>query len=259
MDQNRILGGALGISLALCAVAFGSAVFFHQEVTMLRGQVAEYENEQPQKAVQIPQPSARPTVSSASVDSEEMKALNAYIDKLEKDNHTLRGEVNRLTQENAQNMRQGPRQQRQPRQSLAEIKENNPELYERIRQRQEQMRQRTNNRCEFFDKLDTSRMTAEQQGTISAYRNLLGEIANLQAEENVDMRSMWQLNRELNQMRNNVRGILIENLSSQLGADAQALATGLAEIDTMIGANQFNRGPGGPGGFGAPGGPPPMR
>ncbi len=262
MDRQSIYGLCIVI-LALCtACAFGTAVWFYQENTQLREQLAEVEEGASSPATMTPavaEVSMRPAVSSDT--NEEIAALNAYIDKLETANNAYKKQLesigNQRTDDRGRNRRRPP--------NLEELKESNPEEYERIQARMEQHRKRAEERRqrrdEYLNNLDTSMLSEDQRTAIKDYQESLKELE--QAMENArqgggdNREDMRELFGRVNNMRNSVREALYDQLSAQLGTDSDALTDGIARINEIVGTQGgFGGGPGG--GFGGgPGAPPP--
>jgi DNA repair exonuclease SbcCD ATPase subunit len=253
MDRQSIYGICI-IILALCtACAFGTAVWYYQENTQLRQQIADSEST---TAVSLPTPvaevSMRPAVASDA--SEEVAALNAYIDKLEAANNAYKKQLESVGKQRANN--RGDRR-RPP--NLEELKESNPEEYERIQARMEEHRkrdeERRQRRDDYLSNLDTSMLDDDQRAVIKDYQDSLKELeqAMSSGENRENMRELFG---RVNSMRNSVREALYDQLSAQLGTDSESLTEGISRINEIVGGQG---GPGGgPGGFGGgPGGPPP--
>lgn len=262
MDKQSIYGLCI-IILALCtACAFGTAVWYYQENTELRELLSEVEegasspaNMSPTSAVEAP---LRPAVSSDT--NAEIAALNAYIDKLETANNAYKKQLESIGNQRSDD--RGRNRRRPP--NLDELKESNPEEYERIQARMDAHRKRMDDRRQrrddYLNNLDTSMLSEEQRATIKDYQDGLKELE--QAMENArqgggdnreDMRELFS---RVNSMRNSVREALYDQLSAQLGTDSDALTEGITRINEVVGT-QGGPGGGPGGGFGGgPGGPP---
>jgi len=248
MDRNRILVSLLTLFVVLTIGSFGSAIYFYNEKETLRSQLDDMEAT-PVKAAVESTPRVVVESSSRPEDSRDVEALNAYIDKLEKEKAALAAQVERGSQDNGRG-----RRNRGQRMNLEQLKESNPEEYKRImsfrEEMQKRMDERSSKRKAYFAALDTSRMNSEQKSTLEDYQTLLEEMDNARNNPNGDRREMFQMMRDANEMRTSVQAILLEQLGNKLGTDGSSLATGVNEILDITGGM-------GPGGMGPGGGMPP--
>ena len=165
MEQNQLLKVALVIVSVLAIGSFGGAIYFNQDRAALQAQLAELAShsssgDAPELArPQLTLESSRP---AATGDSEELQSLNAYIDKLESENASLKQRLEQAQANSESQMRRNERRERNrdPRQRMEELRENNPEEYARIQQRMEDMRtqmeQRQQKVTDYLAHLDTS-------------------------------------------------------------------------------------------------------
>ncbi|GEM_PF-4364733 len=262
MDRSKILITVLVLVSLFGLGSFGAAVYFFQDRAALQQQLADAG----EASVSIPSELPRPDLSALQAsgdDSEAVQALNAYIDKLEKENAAYKKQLEEAVAENSRGGR-GNRERRNGPPNMEELKETNPEQYARFQEMRQRMEQRMQEfrekRDSYFANLDTSRLSAEQRNTLKDYQNLVAEMEErMQNPENRgDMR---ELGREMMEMRGEVQNILFDELGSRIGADGTALSDGVQEIMSVMGGGMgggpggFGGGPGGPGGFGGgPGG-----
>ncbi len=220
------------------AGSFGAAIYFWQDGRSLQAQVEELTLREDDTPTTITaKPAAIPVSASAdqSVSAEELKNLNAYIDKLESENSRLKqlltDSINSDSQGGERNgQRRGNRGRGRP--NLEELKESNPEEYARIQKRMEDMRkrmeERANKRNAFLASVDTSRMTATQKSAIADYQSLLAEMEELR--QNGDFRGSRELGREVMRLQGTVQTALLENLGSSLGSNGEDFANQVMEI-----------------------------
>lgn len=248
MERNRVYLLALFLMAVFTSAAFGAAVWYCNEAAQLRrllaetdtGDVAAVASEAPVASLSVPSANGGET-------QYEIAALNAYIDKLEAANQALKEQL-----QSAGNGGDGNRRRRDRVGRLEELKEKDPEAYERITRRMEEQKQRMEEReqrrREYIASLDTSMLSTQQNTMLKAYQELLEEGVRLRQGDGgtspEDMRDYW---RRMSQMRPAVQDILFEQLSSQLGTDRETLVEGVQQIMEATG----------PGGFGGP--PPPPR
>lgn len=260
MSQNALLKVLTAVAVIAAFISFGSAIYLVNDNASLKQQLADSSGAQP--GIQLEQPVIpRPVVKTTEENSEELAALNAYIDRLEAENQNLKQQL-----ANSQQARPGRQnRQRGPRMDMEQMKESDPERYERImsfrENMQKAMQERAQRRNDYFASLDTSKLSAEQRSTLSDYQTLLGEVETTMANGG-DFRDMREAGMELWRMRGDVQNILVENLGAQLGADGENLKQGLQQISEITGGfgNPFQGLPqmggfgGGPGGRGGRGG-----
>ena len=260
MEQNQLLKVALVIVSVLAIGSFGGAIYFNQDRAALQAQLAELASQSssgdaPELArPQLTLESSRPATSG---DSEELASLNAYIDKLESENAGLKQQLETAqTRSDSQERRNARRDRnRDPRARLEELKESNPEEYERIQQRMQEMRtqmeQRQQKVTDYLANLDTSKLSRSQRETLQDYQAVRAEMQEAMADpENMDRDEMRELGREMFEMAGSVREILYEQLASQLGTDAASLSENIEVIQNATGFGGMGGGPGGPGGPG---------
>jgi hypothetical protein len=263
MSQNALLKVLTAVAVIAALISFGSAIYLVNDNASLKQQLADSSGAQ--HGIQLEQPAIpRPVVKTTEENSEELAALNAYIDRLEAENQNLKQQL-----ANSQQARPGRQnRQRGPRMDMEQMKESDPERYERImsfrENMQKAMQERAQRRNDYFASLDTSKLSAEQRSTLSDYQTLLGEVETTMTNGG-DFRDMREAGMELWRMRGDVQNILVENLGAQLGADGETLKQGLQQISEITGGfgnpfqglpqmGGFGGGPGGPGGRGGRGG-----
>lgn len=257
MNINRLLASLTALAILLAAVAFGSAIYFSRINDSLRLQLEAMEDESPVQIATIQTPEPEKPASDASEDAQkEIDGLNAYIDKLERENAAFRQQLMMTANDNGRSGNDGrPGGGRHQRQSLEELKESNPEAYERIqeaRQRmQEEVELRRKRMDEYFASLDTSKLTGEQQATISDFQNAVQEIRE-GMQDGPPSPELRESFRQVMELRDEVQDILLQELGSRLGTDATALSEGVQEVLSIMGAA-------GPGVGFRPGPPPPGR
>lgn len=262
MEQDKLLKVILVVVAVFAIGSFGGAMYFHQDRAALQAQLDELAGKTTSAKVaegmtrpQITLESSRP---ASTGDSEEIQSLNAYIDKLENENASLKQQLERAQQQSESTDRRNARRERNrdPRQRMEELRETNPEEYERIQQRMSEMRAQMEERQQkvndYLASLDTSKLSRSQRETLQDYQAVRAEMQVAMADpENMDRDEMRELGREMFEMSQSVREILYEQLAGQLGTDAASLTE---NIDMIQSATGFGGGPGGPGGRG-PGGP----
>ena len=258
MNINRLLASLTALAILLAAVAFGSAIYFSRINDSLRLQLEAMEDQSPVQIATIQTPEPEKPASEASEDAQkEIDGLNAYIDRLERENAAFRQQLMMTANDNGRSGNDGrPGDgRRHQRQSLEELKESNPEAYERIqeaRQRmQEEVELRRKRMDEYFASLDTSKLTGEQQATISDFQNAVQEIRE-GMQDGPPSPELRESFRQVMELRDEVQDILLQELGSRLGTDATALSEGVQEVLSIMGAA-------GPGGGFRPGPPPPGR
>ena len=233
MSNNTLLKVLCVVAVAAALVAFGCTMYLINDNASLKEQLASSMNSAPEVKSMAPA-MPRPVVSAKDGKSEEIAALNAYIDRLEAENKNLKQQ---LAQAPAPGQRRGPGG-RGGRPNLEELKETNPERYEQIQRHREAMQaalqERAQRRSDYFANLDTSKLSAEQKSTLSDYQTLLADVENTIATGG-DFRSLRESGMELFRMRGEVQNILVENLGTQLGADNEALQQGLQQISEITG------------------------
>lgn len=259
MEQNTFLKVALVVMALLAIGSFGGAIYFKQDRAALQSQLDELASQAGVAPVEVARPqitleSSRPAVDG---DSDELQSLNAYIDKLESENASLKQQLEVAQNRSASDERRANRRERNrdPRARLEELKETNPEEYERIQNRMQEMRAQMEERqqrvTDYLANLDTSKLSRRQRETIQDYQAVRAEIQEAMADpENMDRDEMRELGREMFEMAGSVREILYEQLAGQLGTDAASLVENIEVIQNATGFG----GMGGPG-MGGPGGP----
>ena len=262
MEQNQLLKVALVVVSLLAIGSFGGAIYFNQDRAALQAQLSELASKEPSVSEPLVRPqltleSSRP---AATGDSEELQSLNAYIDKLESENASLKQRLEQTQANSESQMRRNERRERNrdPRQRMEELRENNPEEYARIQQRMEDMRtqmeQRQQKVTDYLANLDTSKLSRSQRETLQDYQAVRAEMQAAFADpENMNRDEMRELGREMFEMAGSVREILYEQLAGQLGTDATNLAESIEVIQNATGFGGMGGGPGGFGGRG-PGG-----
>lgn len=258
MNINRLLASLTALAILLAAVAFGSAIYFSRINDSLRLQLEAMEDESPVQIATIQTPEPEKPAPDASEDAQkEIDGLNAYIDKLERENAAFRQQLIMTANDNGRSGSDGRPGggRRHQRQSLEELKESNPEAYERIqeaRQRmQEEVELRRKRMDEYFASLDTSKLTGEQQATISDFQNAVQEIRE-GMQDGPPSPELRESFRQVMELRDEVQDILLQELGSRLGTDATELSEGVQGVLSIMGAA-------GPGGGFRPGPPPPGR
>ncbi|MBQ4480672.1 MAG: hypothetical protein II943_08545 [Victivallales bacterium] len=251
--------------------ALGGAMYYRQDCQALQAQLDELAGKT--SGGKITEELVRPLVTVASSrpattgDSEELQSLNAYIDKLESENASLKQQLEQAQNRSESEQRRNARRERNrdPRQRMEELRETNPEEYERIQSRMAEMRtqmeQRQQQVTDYLANLDTSRLSRSQRETLQDFQAVRAEIQEAMADpENMDRDEMRELGREMFELAGPVRDILYEQLAGQLGTDAAGLAESIEVIQNATGFGGMGgpggfggRGPGGRGGFGGSG------
>ena len=94
MNINRLLASLTALAILLAAVAFGSAIYFSRINDSLRLQLEAMEDESPVQIATIQTSEPEKPSSDASEDAQkEIDGLNAYIDKLERENAAFRQQL----------------------------------------------------------------------------------------------------------------------------------------------------------------------
>lgn len=253
MNINRLLASLTALAILLAAVAFGSAIYFSRINDSLRLQLEAMEDESPVQIATIQTPEPEKPASDASEDAQkEIDGLNAYIDRLERENAAFRQQLMMTANDsNRQEFGGGRRRIRSP----EELKESDPDTYDRIqegrRRMQEEADRRVNMMNDYFANLDTTKLTGEQQATISDFQNAVQEIRE-GMQDGPPSPELRESFRQVMELRDEVQDILLQELGSRLGTDATALSEGVQEVLSIMGAA-------GPGGGFRPGPPPPGR
>ncbi len=246
MERTRLLGALVALlALFSCATLLSSLICYR----LYQGVQAELDQER-----SLPPPSegkrlveeapVSPLVGQRMEASEEIQGLTEYVEKLERENRNLRQQLAQQSQRRAEEgASSGGRRRRDFRGgsfSMEELKERDPEAYERFQQmsqEREQRRQEQRERREdYLSSVDTRRLTAQQQETLKEYQELL---ASLEEEGLPRGAGRGEQFREMMEMRNEVQEILLEDLGNRLGTDSASLAEGVQEIMSVLG------GPGG--------------
>ena len=94
MNINRLLASLTALAILLAAVAFGSAIYFSRINDSLRLQLEAMEDESPVQIATIQTSEPEKPAPDASEDArKEIDGLNAYIDKLERENAAFRQQL----------------------------------------------------------------------------------------------------------------------------------------------------------------------
>ena len=257
MDRTRLLSVVLVFVAFFAVGSFGAAIYFYQDRVALQQELSAADDAATSSKKAQP---AQDISASAQPEgtSEEIQSLNAYIDRLEKENAAYKQQLEQL----AQNGQRGERGNRRggPRggfPNLEELKESNPEQYERIQQFRQQIEQQMQDyrqkRDDYFSSVDTTKLSRAQQNTLSDYQNALKEIEEAMQNPG-SFEEMRELGRTIFEKHGEVQNILLEDLGNRLGADGAALQEGLQEIMSIMGPVGFGGGTGGPGNRGGMGG-----
>lgn len=261
MGNNNFLLAVIVVVVLVAIGALGGAMYYRQDCVALKAQLDELagkaSGEKHSETMARPQLTVASSRPATSGDSEELQSLNAYIDKLESENASLKQQLEQALQRGESMDRRSARRERNsdPRQRMEELRETNPEEYERIQQRMSEMRAQMEERQQkvndYLANLDMSRLSRSQRETLQDYQAVRAEMQEAMADpENMDRDEMRELGREMFEMSQSVREILYEQLAGQLGTDVASLTE---NIDMIQSATGFGGGPGGPG-RGGPGG-----
>ena len=265
MENNKLLIAGIVVVAFVAIGALGGAMYYRQDCVALKAQLDELAGQS--TGGKLPGELARPQLTVASSrpatsgDSEELQSLNAYIDKLESENAGLKQQLEQALQRGESQDRRNARRDRNrdPRQRMEELRETNPEEYERIQNRMAEMRtqmeQRQQQVTDYLANLDTSKLSRNQRETLQDFQAVRAEIQEAMADpENMDREEMRELGREMFELTGSVREILYEQLAGQLGTDAASLTESIEVIQNATGFGGLGGpGPGGPGGFGGRG------
>ena len=256
MDRSRLLSAIL-VFVSLFAVgSFGAAIYFYQDRSALQTELSAIDAAEASLPEALPKPDFSAS-TRAEGNSEEVKSLNAYIDRLEKENAAYKQQLEQLAENNQRGNRRGNRRGFP---SMEELKEQNPEQYERIQQLRQDMEQRMQDyrqkRDDYLSSVNTAALSREQQDTLREYQDTIKEIEENMQNPGQGGGNMRELGRAVMEMQGQVQEILLQDLGNRLGADGAALAEGLQELMSVMGPiggmGGFGGGPG-RGGFG--GGP----
>lgn len=263
MERNRILSLALILVACFAVGSFGAAIYFYQDRAILQEQLETQDDAVSTVSTELPKVSLDAGMRGTS-DSEEVKALNEYIDKLEAENAAYKEQISQMSSRGRGN--RGERRGAPP--SMEELKENNPEMYERMQQMRTQMEERMQEyrqkRDDCFAHVNTSKLSSSQRATFEKYQNLINEMEESFGNPGQGGNPFENV-REMMSMRDDIQEILYQDLGNRLGADGAAIAEGVQAImETMNGPNMgggpgmggFGGGPGRGGfggGFGGPG------
>ena len=260
MDKEKILTVALVVAIIFGVASFASAIYFQRDRESLNQQLQELSEQTPAVTLAPVQKVERPQLS-ASDDNEDIAKLNAYIERLEAQLAAARQQAQSSERRAERNDRRGGGRGGRGPMDLEELKEKDPVRYEQIQQRMADFRQRQQEqaikRNEFFDSVDTSRMTSEQRDTFNEYRDLLSQAdAIMQGEGN--MEDMREIGRGIFELRGQVQETLLQQLGSANGAANPAeFAANVRQVMSVtgMGGPGMGPGPGMMGGHGMGGGP----
>ncbi len=154
-----------------------------------------------------------------------------------------------------------PRNREGMQERMERLRTENPEEYARIQNFREDMQRRNQeriaNRDNFFKNLDVSRMTGEQRELLTRYRDLLAANDELMAAGgDADRNTMRENYQALQDMRESVQELLLNNLAERNGISAAMLSENVRDIMEITGGGF---GGGGFGGWNRRGGRPQRR
>ncbi|MGN0866511.1 MAG: hypothetical protein ACI4SG_02380 [Oligosphaeraceae bacterium] len=265
MERNRLLGGLLVFTILLACGSLIFGFFSYRSYQDVLAELEEAKTNQPSPAFAsspvVEAPLERPAQSLDA--EEEIQGLTAYVEKLEKENRSLREQLSQASsfQGQREDNRGGDGRRRGTRggpPDMEALKEQDPEAYERfqqMRQEREQRRQEQRQRREdVLAAVNTRRLSAEQQETLQNFQDLMAEIEENDGPGGPGRGEQF---RSLMEMRGAVQEILLEDLGNRLGTDSVSLTEGVQDILSVVG--QDGAGLGGPGGGPRGGGmmPPP--
>ncbi|MCQ2403786.1 MAG: hypothetical protein MJ202_08695 [Lentisphaeria bacterium] len=247
MDRTRLLSAIL-VFVSLFAVgSFGAAIYFYQDRSALQTELSAIDEAEASLPEALPKPDFSASMR-AEGNSEEVKGLNAYIDRLEKENAAYKQQLEQMSENN----RRDGRGNRRGFPSMEELKEQNPEQYERIQKFRQDMEQRMQDyrqkRDDYLSSVNTAALSREQQDTLKEYQDAIKQIEENMQNPGQGGDNMRELGRAVMEMHGQVQEILLQDLGNRLGTDGAALSEGLQEIMSVMGPN-FG------GGFGGMGGP----
>lgn len=239
MEKQSIYGFCLGVAALLAASAFGAAVWYRQENAQLRQMMSEPEaGRHPAEAAAsaektAPLPGGRD--ASASDREGEIAALNAYIDKLEATNRAYRQQLENIG-DASRAEGDGPRGRRRGGPfNLEELKERDPEEYERVRKRMDEMRkwheERNAERAAYLNAVSANLQDAEQREVLKSYQEMLKELDQLRQDPQTSQEEMRDAMRRVMEVRNQVSDILYEQLAVRLNASVDDLRSEIDQIN----------------------------
>ena len=100
---------------------------------------------------------------------------------------------------------------------------------------QEEVELRRKRMDEYFASLDISKLTGEQQATISDFQNAVQEIRE-GMQDGPPSPELRESFRQVMELRDEVQDILLQELGSRLGTDATELSEGVQEVLSIMGA-----------------------
>ncbi len=252
MERNRLLGGLLVFTILLSVGSLVFGFYAYRSYQDVLGELEEAKKSQPVAVISdipVAEPVYRPEQGLDA--QEEIQGLTAYVEKLEKENRALRQQMeqNFALQESQEGGRRDDRRRgtRGGPPNMEELKEKDPEAYERFQQRLQEWEERRQEqrlrREQLLASVDTRRLSAEQQETLRNFQDLLTDMEENDGPGGPDRREQL---RSLMEMRGAVQEILLEDLGNRLGTDSISLTEGVQEIlSVMPLSGGF---PGGPGG-----------
>ncbi len=253
MERNRLFGGLLVFTALLACGSLVFGFFSFRSYQDVLGELREAKKAQMSPplppTVSGKKPIARPEQSLDA--QEEIQGLTAYVEKLEKENRALRQQMEQhfTLQESQGGGRRDDRRRgsRGGPPNMEELKEKDPEAYERFQQRRQEWEERRQEqrqrREQLLASVDTRRLSAEQQETLRNFQDLLTDMEENDGPGGPDRREQL---RSLMEMRGAVQEILLEDLGNRLGTDSISLTEGVQEIlSVMPLSGGFGGGPGG--------------
>ncbi|MBR6471670.1 MAG: hypothetical protein IKS83_07720, partial [Victivallales bacterium] len=178
MEQDKLLKIILVAVAVFAIVTAGGAMYFFQDRAMLQAQLKELAKqvtaEQSQEEMARPQLTLNSSAPAISGGDKEMQDIVARLEAekagLEAENATLKKRLDEALREeapgqSASDQRRAARRRRDPRQELEELRETDPEEYERrvseMQAWQQRMQQRQENITNYLANLDTSKLSQD--------------------------------------------------------------------------------------------------
>ncbi len=195
------------------------------------------------------------TTTIKEVDGAELTELKKKYAELEA---TMQKKDNYIASLQSQNQpKEKPEQNQSYAQRLANLKENNPELYKRIQENkkrfQEKMEKKLNTSLNFLDGFDTSRLSEaekEKFATLSekmkSFEGIQDRIAEATPEERQEIfAELRQDKQEVNELMTDVRNIALDDFAESIGYEGNQVKQVSKYIDSIYKATSTGRG--GPG------------